>query len=101
VRHIGVDLHETNFVACFVEADHTRHLETHPPTGDGLARFVAQLDASDELAAEATQNVHYPYDQVKAHVRRVSRLLTPTASAASPSRRRRPTRRTRGRSPAS
>jgi transposase len=72
VRHIGVDLHKTNFVACFIEADDTRLLETYPLTRDGLARFVARLEASDELAVEATQNVHYFYDQVKTHVRRVA-----------------------------
>jgi transposase len=72
VRHIGVDLHKTNFVACFIEADDARRLETYPLTGDGLARFKQQLDASDELAVEATQNVHYFYDQVKAHVARVA-----------------------------
>lgn len=72
MRHIGVDLHKTNFVVCFIEDDDTRRLETYPLTGDGLARFKRQLDASDELAVEATQNVHYFYDQVKAHVRRVA-----------------------------
>jgi transposase len=72
VRHIGVDLHKTNFVACFIEADETRRLETYPLTQDGLARFKRQLDSSDELAVEATQNVHYFYDQVKGHVARVA-----------------------------
>ena len=72
MRHIGVDLHKTNFVVCFIEADDTRRLETYPLTGDGLARFKQQLDGSDELAVEATQNVHYFYDQVKAHVSRVA-----------------------------
>ena len=72
MRHIGVDLHKTNFVACFIEADDTRRLETYPLTGDGLARFKRQLDSSDELAVEATQNVHYFYDQVKVHVSRVA-----------------------------
>jgi transposase len=72
MRHIGVDLHKTNFVACFIEADDTRRLETYPLTGDGLARFKRQLDAADELAVEATQNVHYFYDQVKAYVARVA-----------------------------
>jgi transposase len=72
VRHIGVDLHKTNFVVCFIEADDMRRLETYPLTGDGLARFKRQLDAGDELAVEATQNVHYFYDQVKAHVGRVA-----------------------------
>src|SRR5215208_6253831 len=72
MRHIGVDLHKTNFVACFIEADDTHRLETYPLTRDDLARFVAQLDAADELAVEATQNVHYFYDQVKAYVARVA-----------------------------
>lgn len=65
-------MHKTNFVVCFIEADDARRLETYPLTGDGLARFKRQLDASDELAVEATQNVHYFYDQVKAHVGRVA-----------------------------
>ena len=72
MRHIGVDLHKTNFVVCYIEADDTKRLETYPLTRADLARFVAQLDAADELAVEATQNVHYFYDQVKAHVSRVA-----------------------------
>ncbi|HWW73830.1 MAG TPA: IS110 family transposase [Pyrinomonadaceae bacterium] len=72
MRHIGVDLHKTNFVACFLAADDTRRLETYPLTRDGLARFKRQLRAADELAVEATQNVHYFYDQVKARVSRVA-----------------------------
>jgi transposase len=72
MRHIGVDLHKTNFVACLIETDDTQHLETYPLTRDGLSRFLAQLDAADELAVEATQNVHYFYDQVKTHVARVA-----------------------------
>ena len=72
MRHIGVDLHKTNFVACFIGADDARRLETYPLTRDGLSRFRRQLRKSDELAVEATQNVHYFYDQVKAHVRRVA-----------------------------
>jgi transposase len=72
VRHIGVDLHKTNFVVCFIKADDTQRLETYPLTRDGLARFVAQLDSRDEVAVEATQNVHHFYDRVKAHVSRVA-----------------------------
>jgi transposase len=72
MRHIGVDLHKTNFVVCFIEADDTQRLETYPLTRDGLARFTQRLDAADELAVEATQNVHYFYDRVKAHVSRVA-----------------------------
>src|SRR5215207_6613944 len=72
MRHIGVDLHKTNFVACFIAADDTQQVETYPLTRDDLARFVARLDAADEIAVEATQNVHYFYDQVKAYVSRVA-----------------------------
>jgi transposase len=72
MRHIGVDLHKTNFVACFIEADDTKRMETYPLARDGLLRFVAQLGESDELAVEATQNVYYFYDQIKAHVSRVA-----------------------------
>ena len=72
MRHIGVDLHKTNFVACFIEADETRRLETYPLTREGLALFKRRLRKADELAVEATQNVHYFYDQVKARVGRVA-----------------------------
>jgi transposase len=71
MRHIGVDLHKMNFVACFIEADDTQRLETYPLTRDGLSRFTRQLSEADELAVEATQNAHYFYDQVKGHVSRV------------------------------
>jgi transposase len=71
VRHIGVDLHKTNFVACFLAADETQRLEIYPLTREGLALFKRHLRGSDELAVEATQNVRYFYDQVKAHVTRV------------------------------
>jgi transposase len=72
VRFIGVDLHKTNFVVCFIEADDAQQIETYPLTRDGLARFTRQLNAQDEVAVEATQNVHYFYDQVRAHVSRVA-----------------------------
>ena len=72
MRHIGVDLHKTNFVTCFLEADDTARTETFPFTADGLARFTRQLGAEDEVAVEATQNIYYFYDQVKRHVSRIA-----------------------------
>ena len=72
MRHIGVDLHKTNFVACFLSAGETQRLETYPLTREGLALFKRQLRKADELAVEATQNVHYFYDRVKGHVSRVA-----------------------------
>jgi len=58
VRHIGVDLHKTNFVVCVLEADDTTRTETYPLSADGLARFTQQLGAEDEVAVEATQNIY-------------------------------------------
>ncbi len=72
MRHIGIDLHKTNFVACFIGDDDAQRLETYPLTRDGLARFKRQLRKSDEVAVEATQNVHYFYDQIKPCVRRIA-----------------------------
>src|SRR5437588_6941777 len=72
MRHIGVDLHKTNFVVCFLAADDTQSIETYPLTRDGLSRFKRQLRKVDEVAVEATQNVHYLYDQVKSHISRVA-----------------------------
>jgi transposase len=72
MRHIGIDLHKTNFVVCFLAADDTQSIETYPLTRDGLARFKRRLRKVDEVAVEATQNVYYFYDQVKRHVSRVA-----------------------------
>lgn len=72
MRHIGVDLHKTNFVACFIGADDAQSIETYPLTREGLALFKRRLRGSDELAVEATQNVHFFFDQVKGHVARVA-----------------------------
>jgi transposase len=71
MRHIGVDLQKTNFVVCFLAADETTHTETYTLTKPGLARFIAQLEAEDEVAVEVTANIHYFYDQVKPHVSRL------------------------------
>jgi transposase len=71
MRHIGVDLHKTNFVVCFLAADDTQRLETYPLTPDGIARFKRQLRKVDEVAVEVTSNIYYFHDQIKASVRRV------------------------------
>ncbi len=72
MRHIGVDLHKTNFVVCFLAGGrHAAHRDL-PAHARRLARFKRQLRKADEVAVEATQNVHYFYDQVKAHVTRVA-----------------------------
>jgi transposase len=71
MRYIGVDLHKTNFVVCFLAADETTRIETYPLIKSGIDRFVAQLEAEDEVAVEVTANIYYFYDQVKPHVARV------------------------------
>jgi transposase len=71
MRYIGVDLHKTNFVVCFLAADETTRTETYPLTKPGIARFTAQLEPADEVAVEVTANIYYFYDQVKRHVSRV------------------------------
>lgn len=71
MRYIGVDLHKTNFVACFLASDETTRTETYPLTKPGLARFVGQLEPEDEVAVEVTANIYYFHDRVKPHVRRV------------------------------
>jgi transposase len=71
MRYIGVDLHKTNFVVCFLADDETNRTETYPLTKAGLNGFIAQLDAEDEVAVEVTANIYYFYDRIKPHVRRV------------------------------
>ena len=71
MRHIGVDLHKTNFVVCFLNEDDTFRLETFPLSKAGIKRFVKQLEKDDIVAVEVTQNIYYFYDQVKAFVERV------------------------------
>ncbi|HEX8136366.1 MAG TPA: IS110 family transposase [Pyrinomonadaceae bacterium] len=71
MRYIGIDLHKTNFVVCFLAADDTQRIETYPLERDGLSRFKRRLRKVDAVAVEATQNVHYFYDQVRLHVSRV------------------------------
>jgi transposase len=71
VRHIGVDLHKTNFVVCFLNEDDTSNLETFPLSKAGIKHFTEQLKKDDALAVEVTQNIYYFYDQVKAFVGRI------------------------------
>lgn len=71
MRYIGVDLHKTNFVVCFLNEDESFHLETFALTKTGLARFLAKLEKDDAVAVEATQNIYYFYDQIKTSVARI------------------------------
>lgn len=68
MRHIGVDLHKTNFVVCFLNEDDMQQLQTYPLSKSGIARFTSELQKDDRVAVEATQNIYYFYDQIKAFV---------------------------------
>jgi transposase len=71
MRYLGVDLHKTNFVVCFLADDETTHIETFPLTKAGINHFITQLEAEDQVAVEVTANIYYFYDQVRPHVSRV------------------------------
>jgi transposase len=71
MRYIGIDLHKTNFVVCFLATDETTRTETYPLTKPGIARFIAQLEPKDEVAVEVTANIYYFYDRLRLHVSRV------------------------------
>src|SRR5215210_2364010 len=72
MRYIGVDLHKTNFVVCFLAADGEKtRTETYSLTKPRITRFVGQLEPEDEVAVEVTANIYHFYDQVKPHVARV------------------------------
>ncbi len=71
MRYIGVDLHKTNFVVCFLNEDETYRLETFPLSKAGINRFTLELSKKDAVAVEVTQNIYYFYDQIKASVSRL------------------------------
>jgi hypothetical protein len=57
VRYIGVDLHKTNFVVCFLNQDESFRLETFPLSKAGISRFTSELSKDDAVAVEVTQNI--------------------------------------------
>jgi transposase len=65
MRFIGVDLHKTNFVVCFLSEDDRVQTETFILNPQGLARFKRRLRPDDELAVEASANTFYFCRQVK------------------------------------
>ena len=71
MRCIGVDLHKTSFVACFLDEGDVPKLETHALTESGLATFCRRLRPSDHLAVETAQNVYYFYESIRTSVDRV------------------------------
>ena len=71
MHYIGVDLHKTNFVVCFLDEDDKTRIETFPLDKAGLARFKRQLKSDDKLAVEASANAFYFCRQVKERVSQI------------------------------
>ena len=65
MRYIGVDLHKTNFVVCFMSEDDQARTETFILDPKGLSRFKRRLRSDDQLAVEASANTFYFCRQIK------------------------------------
>jgi len=72
MRFIGVDLHKTNFVACFLSEDDQARTERFILDSKGLSRFKRRLRSDDQLAVEASANTFYFCRQVKDRVAKIT-----------------------------
>jgi len=68
MRYIGVDLHKTNFVVCFLSDDDKTMVETFTLDPKGLSRFKRHLHCGDKLAVETSANTFYFCRQIKDQV---------------------------------
>jgi len=68
MRYIGVDLHKTNFIVCFLTEDEQTKTETFTLDKRGLSRFKRGLNPEDKLAVEASANTFYFLRQIKDRV---------------------------------
>ena len=71
MRYIGVDLHKTIFVVCFLTEDERTKTETFTLDNHALSRFKRRLKPDDKLAVEASANTFYFLRQVKDRVAEV------------------------------
>ena len=71
MRYIGVDLHKTNFVVCFLSHDDESQTETFLLDKAGLSRFRRKLRKDDLLAVEASANAFYFCGQVRGRVAQI------------------------------
>ena len=56
MRYMGVDLHKTNFVVCFLATQGKPRVLTFSLDAEGQAAFCRHLRAEDEVAVEVGQN---------------------------------------------
>jgi transposase len=71
MQYIGVDLHKTNFVVCFLSERETQRVMTFSLDASGLAAFRRHLRPVDEVAVEVGQNSYYFQEQIQEQVKRV------------------------------
>jgi transposase len=71
MRYLGVDLHTTNFVVCFLSEQGKSRVVTFALSVEGLTAFRRQLRADDAIAVEAGQTAYYFYDQIQHRVKEV------------------------------
>lgn len=69
MRYIGVDLHTTQITVCYVSAK--EEIEIRKYQLCEIDKFVRGLNATDEIAVEATCNTRWFAEQVSGKVRRV------------------------------
>lgn len=62
MRHIGIDLHTNNFMACFL--DETGQYTFRQYKLKEMAAFKKDLQLTDRLAVEATTNTRFFYEEV-------------------------------------
>ena len=74
-RYIGVDLHRNQFTVCVIAENGREYLSEYRL--EHLARFVAKLRSTDEVAVEVTGNTRLFYDAVAPHVAKVV-VVNPT-----------------------
>ena len=79
MHYIGVDLHKTNFVVCFLSEDDRARTETFSLDAQGLARLKRRSRSDDHLAVEASANTFYFCRQmaIRGGRRRVSEVHHP------------------------
>jgi hypothetical protein len=59
MRYIGIDLHKTNFVACFLDEEERGTLQTFALTAKGMATFGRRMTKEDRVAVEAAPHVDF------------------------------------------
>jgi len=69
MRYIGVDLHTTQITVCYLKAEDEFEMKKYQLCE--IDKFVSGLQATDEIAVEATCGTRWFYEQVAAAVSRV------------------------------